>query len=339
MKTDITRRKLLKGLGAGAALYATGGLASRAARARTSLKVGYLHTLAVDGQIWLGDKMGTWKDQGLDIEFLRFTTGLELFQAMAGGSLDMLATGAVISNFPARGQGQAFLINNVEWATAQLWVHPDMGIKTMDDLRGKTIATTRGTTAHVFLARALTEAGLDPQKDVTITNQRMSDAVTTFISGNVPAVALWVPFNVVVKEHSSDAKMLVDASKYYPEAAIVGGWAARNDFFEEKPEIIEKIIKGWIPANDFLVNNPDKALKELQADKYKKVPLEDLHAQYKAEKVFTSQEWAEKYKDGTVTKWLNQVTDFFHDIGAIKNPVPADKYFHTQPYIRLASKS
>lgn len=337
MKTSITRRSLLKGLGTGAALYAAGGLMPKAARAQTPLKVGYLHTLAVDGQIWLGDKMGTWKDQGLDMQFLRFTTGLELFQAMAGGSLDMLATGAVISNFPARGQGQAFLINDVEWATAQLWVHPDMGIKTIQDLRGKKISTTRGTTAHVFLARALTEAGLDPQKDVTIINQRMSDAVTTFISGNVPAVALWVPFNVVVEKHSPDAKMLVNASKYYPEAAIVDGWAARNDFFKDNPEVIEKVIKGWIPANDFLVKNPDKALQMLHTDKYKEVPIEDLHAQYKAEKVFTSQEWAQKFKDGTVTKWLNQVTNFFHDIGAIENPVPADKYFHPQPYIRIAS--
>jgi NitT/TauT family transport system substrate-binding protein len=41
---------------------------------------------------------------------------------MIGGSLDMLSTGAVISNFPARGQGKVFLINNVEFATAQLWV-------------------------------------------------------------------------------------------------------------------------------------------------------------------------------------------------------------------------
>ena len=44
---------------------------------------------------------------------------------MIGGSLDMLSTGAVISNFPARGQGKVFLINDVEFATAQLWVRED----------------------------------------------------------------------------------------------------------------------------------------------------------------------------------------------------------------------
>jgi NitT/TauT family transport system substrate-binding protein len=39
---------------------------------------------------------------------------------MIGGSLDVLSTGAVVSNFPARGQGTVFLLNNIEYATAQL---------------------------------------------------------------------------------------------------------------------------------------------------------------------------------------------------------------------------
>jgi hypothetical protein len=96
---------------------------------------------------------------------MQFTTGLELFQAMIGGSLDVLSTGAVVSNFPARGQGKVFLINNVEYATAQLWVRDD-AIKTLADLKGQQISTTTGTTAHVFLDNALRSAKLDPAKDV-----------------------------------------------------------------------------------------------------------------------------------------------------------------------------
>jgi NitT/TauT family transport system substrate-binding protein len=82
-----------------------------------------------DGQIWTGQQIGPLRQGGLELELVKFTTGLELFQAMIGGSLDMLSTGAVVSNFPARGQGKVFLINNIEYATAQLWVR-DEGIKT-----------------------------------------------------------------------------------------------------------------------------------------------------------------------------------------------------------------
>src|SRR5688500_14689533 len=156
---NFKRRTVLKRLGAGAAIASLPGVAIGQSRAK--VQCGYLHTLAVDGQLWLADHMGTFAKEGLDMEFIQFTTGLELFQAMIGGSLDMLVTGAVISNFPARGQGRAFLINDVEFATAHLWVREDMGVRTFADLKGKTISTPSGTTAHVILAITQCANGID----------------------------------------------------------------------------------------------------------------------------------------------------------------------------------
>lgn len=331
----MKRRRFLAGLGAGAALTGAAGLPMPAlAQAGRKIKIGYLHTLAVDGQIWLGEHMGTFRKEELNVDWARFTTGLELFQAMIGGSIDMLATGAVISNFPARGQGKAFLINDIEFATAQLWVRPDQGIRDFADLKGKRISTTTGTTAHVFLDLALRSHGLGPD-DVEIVNQRMPDAVTSFISGAVPAVALWVPFNIAVRTKVPTAKMLVDASAYYPKSAIVDGWAARNDVYEKDKAVLRQVIRAWIPANDFLVTQPDAALEIIQSNYYKDVPLPDLKEQYKAEKTFTAVAWRRLYADGTVTKWLDQVTDFFVRTGGISSPVHAGQYFDPSLYLGL----
>ena len=328
---SIQRREFIKGTGAALGLAAIG--APAIAQSRTKVKVGYLHTPAVDGQIWTGMQMGTFGKAGLDLELVQFTTGLELFQAMIGGSLDMLATGAVISNFPARGQGKAFLINNVEFATAHLWVREDMGVKTFADLKGKKISTTTGTTAHVFLDNALRANGIDP-KDVEIVNQRMAEAVTSFISGAVPAVALWVPFDITVKQKTPGAKKLVDASAYYPQAAIVGGWAARGDYYDKNKETCQRVIRGWTEANDYLIGpNSEKAVEELQKTQYAQVPLADFKEQFKASRYFTSADWRKMYADGTVTKWLQQVTDFFVKFGNIQNPVPASAYFDTKLYL------
>ncbi|MBI3373365.1 MAG: ABC transporter substrate-binding protein [Betaproteobacteria bacterium] len=327
----MNRRKFLQGTGAALGLSAAG--APAIAQGRTKVKVGYLHTLAVDGQIWTGMNRGSFAKEGVDLDMVQFTTGLELFQAMIGGSIDMLATGAVISNFPARGQGKAFLINNVEFATAQLWVREDMGIKSFADLKGKTISTTTGTTAHVFLDSALRANKLDPTKDVEIINQRMAEAVTSFISGAVPAVALWVPFNITVRSKVPGAKMLVDASAYYPQAAIVGGWATHADYYAKNRDVIPRIIRGWVDANDYIIKNPDAVLEMLQKNYYQQVPVTDLKEQYKAQKMFLSGEWRKMYADGTVTKWLQQVTDFFVRFGGIQNAVPASTYFDTKPYL------
>ena len=324
----IQRRQLIR---AAAAATAAAAAFPSFAQARAKVKVGYLHTPAVDGHIWIGQQNGSFAKQGLDLELVQFTTGLELFQAMIGGSLDMLATGAVLSNFPARGQGKVFLMNNIEYATAQLWVRED--IKSLADLKGKQISTTTGTTAHVFLDRALRSANVDPAKDVQLVNQRMTEAVTSFISGAVPAVALWVPFDTTVKQKMPNARKLSDASAFFPQAAIMGGWAARNDYYEKNRANIGKLIAGWAEANELITSKPDAAAEILQKSQYKEVALPDFKEQFKASKYYTNAEWRTRYQDGTVTKWLQQVTDFFVSNANIQGALKAEQYFDPKPFL------
>jgi NitT/TauT family transport system substrate-binding protein len=313
---------------------ALSGLAAPAlAQAKTKVRVGYLHTLAVDGQIWTGMDRGSFDKEGLDLELRQFNTGLEIFQALIGGSLDVLATGAVLSNFPARGQGKVFLINDIEVATAQLWVHADQGIKSFADLKGKRIATSTGTTAHVFLDRALRANSVDP-KEVELVNQAMPAAVTSFISGAVPAVALWVPFNVTVRDKVPDAVKLADAGAYYPKAAIIGGWAAASSYYDANAETLAKLIKGWGEANDYVVAHSEEALQSLQKAHYSQTPLTDIQEQFKAQKMYTSHDWKQLYSDGTVTNWLQQSTDFFMANAGVKDFTPASKYFDPSLYLK-----
>lgn len=319
----IHRRQILKGVTAAAGTAVLGMPAL--AQAKTKVRIGYLHTLAVDGQLWLAQHLDSFGRNGIEPELKLFQTGLELFQAMIGGSLDTLVTGAVISNFPARGQGKVFLANTVEFATAQLWVREDQGIKSIADLKGKRIATTAGTTAHVFLENALKANGMSG-KDVEILNQRMPDAVTSFISGAVPAVALWVPFHVTVRDKLPTAKKLVDASAFYPQAAILGGWASTADYHAKNRDTLVRLSKAWIEGNAMLTAKTDEALGIIQKQ-YPNLTTADLKEQFAAQKVFPAAEWSKLYADGSVTKWLQQVTDFFVSTGNIEKPVPASQYF------------
>jgi len=313
---------------------ALSGLAAPAiAQAKTKVRVGYLHTVAVDGQIWTGIDRGSFDKQGLELEMRQFNTGLELFQALIGGSLDVLSTGAVLSNFPARGQGKVFLINDIEVATAQLWVRPDMGVKSFADLKGKRIATATGTTAHVFLDKALRANNIDP-KDVELVNQTMPAAVTSFVSGAVPAVALWVPFNVTARDKVQGSVKLADASANYPQAAIIDGWAAANSYYDPNKETLAKLIRGWAEANDYILANSEAAMQALQKAHYSQTPMTDIDESFKAQKMFTSAEWKKMYSDGTVTKWLQQTTDFFMANAGIKDFTPASKYFDPSLYLQ-----
>ncbi len=286
------------------------------AQAKTKIRVGYLHTLAVDGQIWLAEHLGAWAKNGLDPQFKEFKTGIELFTAMSGGSIDMLTTGAVISNFPARGQGKMFLVNSIEFATAQLWVREDQGIKQFSDLRGKRVATTAGTTAHVFLDNALRENKVAPT-EIELQSLPMPEAVNAFINGAVPAVVLWVPFNIAVREKVPQAKKLLDAGAYYPSAAVVGGWATTAAYHASNRPVLTRIIKAWTE------------------NYYPQVPDRDIREQFGAMRVFPTAVWRRLYSNGTITEWLQQVTDFYTRVAKIENPLTAAQYFDPSIFLSV----
>jgi NitT/TauT family transport system substrate-binding protein len=162
----------------------------------------------------------------------------------------------------------------------------------------------------------------------------MPAAVTSFVSGAVPAVALWVPFNVTARDKVAGSIKLADASAYYPQAAIIDGWAAANNYYEPNKETLVKLIKGWAEANDYIVANSDAAMQALQKAHYSQTPMADIDESFKAQKMFTSQEWKKMYSDGTVTKWLQQTTDFFMANAGVKDFTPADKYFDPSLYLQ-----
>lgn len=327
-RPTVDRRQVLAGgIAAGAALAAPA-----IAQARTRVRLGYLHVVAVDGQIFTGLDRGTFDKHRIDFDLVERNTGPEVFEAMAHGEVDVLSAGGVISNYLALGAGRAFLINDIEIATAQLWVRPDRGVKTFADLRGKRVATTTRTTAHIFLDRALRANGLG-LADVQIINSSMPDAVGAFIAGEVAAVALWVPFNIAVREKLPDAVKLVDASAFYPQSAVVGGWVARPDYYGANAEVLQRIIRGWAEANDYMVRNPKAAAETLQQRHYQKASVADIAEALKAQKMFTSREWRRLYSDGTVTKWLQQVSDFFTTEAGVQKATPATEYFDPSLYL------
>lgn len=164
----------------------------------------------------------------------------------------------------------------------------------------------------------------------------MSEAVTSFIAGAVPAVALWVPFNVTVRDKVPGAKKLVDASAYYPQAAIVSGWAAGNDFHAKNREVLARVVRAWSAGNDMLLQRTGEALEVLQKKHYPQVPLADIKEQFGAQKAFPTAEWKKLFSDGTVTKWLQQVTDFYVAAANIRNAVPASRYFDPSIFLETA---
>jgi NitT/TauT family transport system substrate-binding protein len=306
--------------------------------AAEKVKVGYLHTLAVDGQMWLAVHRGYFMEQGLELEPIVFTSGVPLMQALSGGSVDVAIMGAVISNFPSRGVGKIFLINDIEYDTAMLFARPETGAKSIKDIKGKKVTTVKGTTAHVFLHTAMKANGMDSNKDIELVSMDMAGAVSAFIANASPFVCTWAPFQVQIRDKVPGAVMLSSAKEFYPQAAIIGGWVAANKFYDERKDVLKKIIKAWAKANDELMAKPEESLKLIHEKAYSNIPYSDLQASWQAEKCETSQNWVKLYEDGTAAKWIGQVEQVFVEIGSIGNWVDPKEFFDPKLYLEVVKK-
>ncbi len=300
----------------------------------TVVKVGYLHTIAVDDKLWLGQVEGQWADAGLDVKATQFDTGIELSQALAGGSIDVAIMGGVTSNFPAQGQGKIFMLNSRETATARLFVQADSGIESVADLEGKKVITTEGTTADIYLHRALEEAGLD-RDDVSVVNAKMPDAVQAFIGGKVPAVALWVPFDLRVAESGKGEE--IDNAGNYPDAGVADGWIANNQWYEKNKPTIKKIIGAWLKVNQSYRDDPEGSLEKVHEVAYKdSAALEDLQHQVEFQQDFSNAEWLEAYENGDVLEWVGEAEQAYVELGGVPEYVEPETFFDTSLFIEVA---
>ena len=327
MSTTVSRRKVLQTLAAASALPLAAALPKRVhAQTAKPIRIGYIHIPTCDGQMWLMKELNTYAKEGLAPEFTRFNTGIEGFSALVGGSLDVFTTGGVTHNFPARGQGVVVLPNVVEWG-GQVFGRGDAGVNTLKDLKGKKVATTLGTTGQLILHTALKSVGLDSTKDIEIISQTMPSAVTSFVTGSVPALSTWVPFNLRAKEVKT-SKQLAEARQFAPKAGyVLTAFSASKKTLETNPDLVKRLVAAWGPANDMMLNKKEESANILQSKYYNdELDLLQMRANFDAMDLYSASKWSAMMKDGTLQGMLDAVTKIFVEIGAIQNPLPASKY-------------
>ena len=110
-----------------------------------------------------------------------------------------------------------------------------------------------------------------------LVNQRMAEAVTSFVSGAVPAVALWVPFDVDGEaegaERAQDRRRLGVLSRGGDHGRL---GRAQRLLRRRTRRRSASSIAGWAEANDAMLANFDAAAEQLQKTQYKEVPLADF---------------------------------------------------------------
>ncbi|MDR7154773.1 sulfonate transport system substrate-binding protein [Sphingobium xenophagum] len=150
------------------------------------------------------------------VEWSEFPAAQPLLEAVGSGAADLgLAADAPFifayqSGSPVKAIAVQAPVNQAADALAVL-VKKGSPVRSVRDLAGKSVATTRGSIGHHLLLQALERANI-PVDQVRVTFLPPGDAKAAFDSGAIDAWSTWTPYtNVAIKE---GARAVVDAKDY-----------------------------------------------------------------------------------------------------------------------------
>ena len=138
------------------------------------------------------------------VEWSEFPSAQALLEAVSADAADAGAVGDApfMFAYAAGSNIKAVLATRAAsgGASTAVLVRADSPIRTAADLKGKRIATGRGSIGHYLLLRVLEREGLTPN-DVTIVFLSPGDAKAAFNSGAVDAWVTWNPYVGLAQLH------------------------------------------------------------------------------------------------------------------------------------------
>jgi sulfonate transport system substrate-binding protein len=251
--TNITRRLAL-------ALVAAAGLSAPAlAQAPKEIRLDYATYNPVS---LLLKERGTLEKaleaDGIKVRWV-FTAGSnKALEFLNAGSIDFGSTAgaaALIGKINGNPIKSIYVYSRPEWTALVTGAKSE--ITKVADLKGKRVAVTRGTDPHIFLVRALADAGLT-EKDVKLVLLQHPDGRLALERGDVDAWAGLDPM-MAAAEVESGAKLFYRK----PEDNSWGILNVRAAFAEENPALVRKVIAAYEEARAYALANPAEVKRVL----------------------------------------------------------------------------
>lgn len=209
----------------------------------------------------LADRLGYFKQEGLDVTISTFAGGSKALQALLGNSSDFVS-GAYSNTITMAAKGQIITCIAVQARYSGL----SLGIskkrmpsyKSFADLKGMKIGVSApGSSTHMFLAHLLSKGGLNSSDVAVIGVSTGSGAVAAFQSGQLDALSDNEP--VMSKlEDAGDLKIVATTRNKagndaaygapFPEASIL----TKQAFIKTNPRTVQAVTNAIVRAERWL---------------------------------------------------------------------------------------
>jgi sulfonate transport system substrate-binding protein len=197
---------------------------------------------------------------GIGIVWVQSAGSNKALEFLNAGSIDFGSTAgsaALVARINGNPIKSIYVFSRPEWTA--LVTGKDSRITTVADLKGKRVAVTRGTDPHIFLVRALLDAGLS-EKDITPVLLQHADGKTALIRGDVDA---WAGLDPMMAQAEIE-----DGARLFfrkPDANTWGILNVREPFLKDHPDIVRRVLATYEEARKYAVANYDELRKSLVA--------------------------------------------------------------------------
>ncbi|HEX5691297.1 MAG TPA: ABC transporter substrate-binding protein [Roseiflexaceae bacterium] len=229
--------------------------AAAAAPSGTPLKVGY-STWVGYGPLFVAQDKKFYEQNGVAVELNKIEDPKLRFAALAAGQLDGLVSTLDALSLYYKPDLQIQAVLALDTSSGGDGIVAKKDIKSVADLKGRTVAYNPGSVSDFYLNYVLQEAGLTID-DVKGVSMKQDDAGAALVAGKVDAAVTWEPWLSKAKE-APDGQVLIDSSKN--PGLIVDVLIFRKDVIEKRKADVQAVIKSWMQANDYYKSNKDDAV-------------------------------------------------------------------------------
>lgn len=216
-----------------------------------------IHQLA----FWVALERGIFAQNGVKVELVGvFKAGPEIMTAFSAGELDMAYVGeAPATTAVANRAADVVVVAQVNTeGSALVTAKENAAIKSVADLKGKTVAVPGHSTVQDFLLRkALKNAGLEPSA-VNIIVVKPPEMIGALRTGQIDAFIAWEPHPAKADTMGVGQNLATSAGMWpgHPCCVLV----CDKRFLTENPEKVRAVVAAHLDATDFIHRNPEEAI-------------------------------------------------------------------------------
>jgi ABC-type nitrate/sulfonate/bicarbonate transport system substrate-binding protein len=202
----------------------------------------------------VGMEYGFFEKHGLAIEELNFAGGAKIAQAMTAGAVDISLSAGPDMQFVAKGAPEIAIGSIAEFAGYMAFVvAANSNVRSMDDLRGKTVGITSPGSLTDWLAEELSRVKGWKEHD-RLTKATVGGATPAVVAalktGQVDASVTSAQLGLQLEENGQ-GRLLFDCSAYVGTIELYTMFGNKA-LVERNPDAVRRFLAGWYETVDFM---------------------------------------------------------------------------------------